>query len=75
MTRKPRTKAKSKMIAGPNVIEDGIAKVAGVLVHREADRFPLMSKPDLDKLAADIKLNGMQDPSSTCAERTACCAC
>jgi hypothetical protein len=62
VTRKPGTKAKSKMIAGPNVVEDGIAKVAGVLVHREADRFPLMSEPDLDKLAADIKLNGLQDP-------------
>ena len=59
MTRKAPN-MKSKMISGPEVVEDSIAKIAGVLVHPDADRLPMRSEPDLDKRAAEIKLNGLQ---------------
>jgi hypothetical protein len=50
---------KKNWISGP-VVEDSIAKIAGVLVHPDADRLPMRSEPDLDKRAAEIKLNRLQ---------------
>src|SRR5690348_2078684 len=62
MTRKPRNTMNSKMIAGPEVVEEKIEKIAGIPVHPAAARFPKMSDAELDALAADMKLNGLQQP-------------
>jgi hypothetical protein len=53
---------KAKPLADPVVVEDSIPEVVGVLVHPDAARLPMMSPPDLDKMAADIKLNRLQEP-------------
>jgi ParB-like nuclease family protein len=60
---------KAKPISGPVVVEDGIQQkiagviaVAGVLVHQVAAKFPMQSDPELDPMAADIKVNGVRDP-------------
>jgi hypothetical protein len=61
MSRKPH-RSKAKSIAGPEVVEDSTPKIAGVLVHPDAAWFPMMSDADLDRMAADIKQNGLKDP-------------